>query len=402
VRVWITKGTKGAKDAKGWCWEGERSRGAHDGGEEKGMTARVAILRGSYRTAEERIREALRLLDYRPERRRILLKPNVVTVPRWLPLGGTPRAAVTDVRFLEALLRVFAGYEVTIAEGAAAFCDTDEVLERTGITALARRYGARVVNLDKAERFEVDWAYGTLRLPTLLRTHEYINVPKLKTHFQTGVTLARKNQKGLLASADKVRFHRELDLHEAIRALAEVVQPALSIVDGIVGLEGPGPGLGHPRRVGVIVVGRDMAAVDVACCDLISVELERVAHLDRVAYRTVGRTIEKMKVCFDAPTTIRVANVIIHAPPSGCSRCLLSLQEGAAALWRSPTHVLRGSWSCILHRTDVVYGAAEEIPAAARGRVVCYGDCTRALAEREGLRFVPGCPPGVEAHLRLY
>jgi hypothetical protein len=145
-----------------------------------------------------------------------------------------------------------------------------------------------------------------------------------------------------------------------------------------------------------------MEAVDVACCDLISVELERVAHLDRVAYHTMGRSMEEVRVRFAAPTTIRVANVTIYAPPSGCSRCLLSLQEGAAAVWRSPTHTLRGLWSCVLHRTDVVIGAAEEVPAAAQGRVVCYGDCTRDLAEREGLRYVPGCPPDVEAHLRLY
>lgn len=366
------------------------------------MTARVAIVRSNYRDAEAGIREALRLLDYRPQRRRILLKPNMVTVPRWLPVGGTPRATVTDLRFMEALLRVFAGYEVTIAEGVAASRSTDEVLEKTGIAAMARRHGAQVVNLDEAERFEVDWAYGMLQLPTLLQTHEYINVPKLKTHVQTGVTLARKNQKGLLTGVDKVRFHRELDLHEAIRALAETVQPALSIVDGIIGMEGPGPASGRPRRAGVIVAGQDMGAVDVACCDLISVELERVAHLDRVAYETVGRSVEEMRMRFAAPTTIRVANVTVHAPPSGCSRCLLSLQEGAAAVWRSPMHVLRGVWSCVLHRTDVVVGAADAVPAAAQGRVVCYGDCTRALAEREGLRFVPGCPPGVETHLRLY
>jgi hypothetical protein len=133
-----------------------------------------------------------------------------------------------------------------------------------------------------------------------------------------------------------------------------------------------------------------------------SVGLERVAHVDRVAYETVGRSVEAMRVRFAAPTTIQVANVTIHAPPSGCSRCLLSLQEGAATVWRSPRYVLRGLWHCVLQRTDVVIGAAEAVPAAARGRVVCYGDCTRALAEREGLRFVPGCPPGVEGHLRLY
>ena len=115
------------------------------------MSAQVAILPTTYHTAEKQIREALRLLNYCPQREKILLKPNLVAVPRWLPLGGIPRAAITDLRFVEALLRVFDGYEITIAEGTPAR-DTDEVLRKTGVTTLAHRYGAQVINLDKAER----------------------------------------------------------------------------------------------------------------------------------------------------------------------------------------------------------------------------------------------------------
>jgi hypothetical protein len=36
------------------------------------------------------------------------------------------------------------------------------------------------------------------------------------------------------------------------------------------------------------------------------------------------------------------------------------------------------------------------------GRVVCYGDCTRELAQEHGLRWIPGCPPSVKEHLRIY
>ncbi len=362
----------------------------------------VALLPASYQNAEARIREALRLLDYQPQRRKILLKPNVLTTPRWLPLGGTPKAAITDIRFIEALLRVFSDYEITIAEGSLAACDTGRILERTGVTALAHRHGARLVNLEEAERFEVDWAFGTLRLPTLLRTHEYVNVPKLKTHLLTGVTVACKNQKGLLTDADKIRFHRDLGLHRAIRALTDAVQPALNIVDGIIGLEGAGPTLGRPRSAGLIVAGRDMRAVDVACCDLISVSLDRVRHLDRVAYRTVGRAIEELRLSFAAPQIARIANLHIHPAPSTCSRCLQSMQDGAAAFWRSPKHMLRGTWSCILRRTDLIMGDVAEIPPAARGRVICYGDCARGLAEAYGLPLIPGCPPSQDAHLTLY
>jgi len=362
----------------------------------------VVVLSATYRSAEKQIKEALRLLDYRPQRDKILLKPNLVAIPRWLPLGGIPRAAITDVRFIEALLRVFDGYEITIADGTLAPNDTGEVLEKSGVAALARRYGAHVVNLDRAERFEVPWKYGTLRLPVLLQTHEYVNVPKLKTHVQTGVSLGCKNQKGLLARADKIRFHRELGLHDGIRALADVVQPALTIVDGIVGLDGPGPTFGHSRCAHLIVAGQDMRAVDVACCDLMSVPLEQVHHLDRVPYRTVGRTVEEMRLRFSAPTEMVIANVHIHVVPETCSRCLQSMHRGLAAFWLSPYHILRGTWSCILNRTDVITGQSMGIPATARGRLICYGDCARILAESHGLQWISGCPPSASEFLKMY
>jgi uncharacterized protein (DUF362 family) len=306
------------------------------------------------------------------------------------------------MRFIRALLRVFAGHEITIAEGSILSYDTNEVLAKTGVAALAREHDARIVNLDETERFEVEWAHGTLRLPKLLQTHEYINVPKLKTHVLTAVSLGCKNQKGLLAAADKLRFHMHLDLPEAISALADAIHPALTIVDGIVGLEGPGPTIGHARRSHMIVAGRDLRAVDTACCDLISMDLERVQHLNRAPYQALGSPIGKVRTRFAAPTVTRVANLHIHAPASTCSRCLQSMHEGGAAFWRSPRHLLRGTWRCILHRTDVLMGRIGEIPSGARGRVICYGDCTRELAERHGLPFIPGCPPAVNEHLKIY
>jgi uncharacterized protein (DUF362 family) len=361
----------------------------------------VAIMRSTYRTAERQIDDALRLLDYRPSRDKILLKPNLVTYPRWLPMGGVPRSTITDIRFIEALLRVFDGYEVTIADGSASF-DTDLVLHKTGVAALARKYGAQIVNLDHTERYEVPWAYGTLHLPTLLQTHEYINVPKLKTHFQAGMTLGCKNQKGLLALADKIRCHRKLDLHAAIRALTDAVQPALTIVDGIVGMDGTGPASGRSRRSRLIVAGRDVRAVDVACCDLVSVDLARVPHLSRVPYRPVGRTVEELRQGYTISTEVVVGDAHFYMMTRACSRCMQSALDGMTAFWRSPYHLLRGVWSCILHRTDIVTGQTEDLPPKVCGRLVCYGDCTRELAKRHGAQWVPGCPHTTQAHLAIY
>ena len=76
-----------------------------------------------------------------------------------------------------------------------------------------------------------------------------------------------------------------------------------------------GPTVGRSRQAHLIVADCDLRAVDVTCCDLISVPLERVEHLDRVPYRTAGRSVEEVRVRLDAPTEVLAAKAHLHATP---------------------------------------------------------------------------------------
>jgi hypothetical protein len=143
-------------------------------------------------------------------------------------------------------------------------------------------------------------------------------------------------------------------------------------------------------------------AVDVACCDLISVPLEQVRYLDRVPYQVLGCAVQDVRLRFAMPSAMVIANAHVHVAQGTCSRCLQSMHDGLSAFWRSPVHILRGTWSCILNRTDVITGQDREIPPTALGRLVCYGDCTRRLAEAHGLRWIPGCPPASREFLRMF
>ncbi len=51
------------------------------------------------------------------------------------------------------------------------------------------------------------------------------------------------------------------------------------LVDGIVGMEGNGPIQGTPKYAGVLVAGRDPAAVDATCCRIMRIDPYRVAYL---------------------------------------------------------------------------------------------------------------------------
>ena len=57
------------------------------------------------------------------------------------------------------------------------------------------------------------------------------------------------------------------------------MNPVLNIVDGIMGMEGMGPGFGDPRHLGLLVAGPDGVAVDRIICELLSIRVNRIPIL---------------------------------------------------------------------------------------------------------------------------
>jgi uncharacterized protein (DUF362 family) len=56
-----------------------------------------------------------------------------------------------------------------------------------------------------------------------------------------------------------------------------------AIVDGVVGMEGNGPIQGTPKPAGVLVMGRDLVAVDSTCCRIMGIDPEKVEYLRMAA-----------------------------------------------------------------------------------------------------------------------
>ncbi|MDI6752091.1 MAG: DUF362 domain-containing protein [bacterium] len=114
-----------------------------------------------------------------------------------------------------------------------------------------------------------------------------INIPKLKTHSYTVLSCAVKNLFGLIPGFDKLGYHSTLpkieDFSSMLFCLADVVQPKLTIVDGIVGMEGDGPSGGVIRRVGWIIVSDNPILADLAACRLIGWKPEIVPGLSERA-----------------------------------------------------------------------------------------------------------------------
>jgi len=112
---------------------------------------------------------------------------------------------------------------------------------------------------------------------TPLEADFLINLPVLKGHCQTVMTCALKNLKGCIPDREKRRFH-SLGLTKPIAALASVLRPHLTLVDGICGDLNFEEG-GNPVRTDRMLLGFDPVQVDAYCCALLGLDTSEVAYL---------------------------------------------------------------------------------------------------------------------------
>lgn len=340
----------------------------------------VYIVKSSYENVEAQFKQMLDGLNYQPSKKDVLIKPNVV--------GPAPveRAVVTHPRVTEAAVEYFLnkGCTVRIGESSSIAQNTQHSFQVGGYTELAKKYSVELIDLDKAPRIKCSWKYGELEIPEMVFSHEYVNIAKMKTHIVTQVTLGLKNQKGLLLPKNKKQFHLGFNLDEAIGELAKIIVPDLTIIDGILALEGDGPGAGIPVNMGVLLAGKDVFEVDNVACNLMGFEKGEVRHIapvDNIV--TIGEAPDEVRKNFIKPkqNQINLGNVRFFSFRSctGCTETLaISYYRGNRAKFSKPLDIIAGSEAKI---------------QSAENPTVCYGDCAKSYAKERGLPHVPGCPP---------
>ncbi len=110
-----------------------------------------------------------------------------------------------------------------------------------------------------------------------------INLPKLKTHSLTVFTGAVKNQYGLIHGLSKAAYHGQFQqlnkFGKMLLDLNSAVDTRLSIMDGILGMEGSGPSGGDPVELNCILASKDPIACDYAACKLVGIPPQKVPTL---------------------------------------------------------------------------------------------------------------------------
>ncbi len=214
--------------------------------------------------------ELEKYLDLFPKSKnaRILLKPNLNSNMNALT-GNT-----TDLRVLGGVIEFLKaqGYtNIAIGEGTNSgfYRSNISVIQRLKVDELGKHFGVDVIDLNQADGVEIPFEDGVMAqvAKPVMEADFLINLPKLKMHFEVGITGCLKNLMGtLVGQTNKKKTHESLCKN--ILNINRKVKPNLHIVDAIYAMEGTGPTRGVPTRLNVMLLGTDPYLLDLACAYL--------------------------------------------------------------------------------------------------------------------------------------
>ena len=237
---------------------------------------------------------------------RVLLKPNLL-------YGKSPEKAVTThpsiMKGMIAIVREAGG--LPFIGDSPSIESLNRAAEKSGIKKVAEEAGCPLVEFDKPvlverggrlfKKWEID--------RSVLEADVIINLPKWKTHSQVLLTLGVKNLFGCVPGKKKALWHLKAGddrkrFAQMLIDLYRVIPSSLTVLDGILGMEGDGPGSGHPISLGLILASRDPLHLDQIVCDILGISRKalptnRVAFesgLGRDSIEVVGEPLERVRI----------------------------------------------------------------------------------------------------------
>ena len=367
----------------------------------------VSVAKGDdpYRTASE-------LLSRFPisdlAGKKVLIKPNAARMAA--PGEGVttnPQVVAAIVDFLKKKK----AREIVIGESCIFGVEASAAFRKTGLEEVATEKNVPLLDLDRLDPMEIRISRGRLlkkiKVSSILNKVDFIvSVPVMKTHMHTRVTLGIKNMKGLLWRREKARFHHlaadpeiikgEKELDVAIAEMATGLAPHLVVIDGMVGMEGMGPGYGRAKKMGAVVISENALSADVVASRLMGFDPREIPHLRLCHEYGLGETrLDRISVDppdflmwkdpFEPPPdriSISYPDVVVYDRGS-CSACLSTLMV-----------FLQGQ----RHRLDEYrlkddkfhVGIGKYLQEFPEGTVL-LGNCTQRFKDR-GV-FIQGCPP---------
>lgn len=160
----------------------------------------------------------------------------------------------------------------------------DEVFRNTGIAEFANRMGVRIVNMShspsRSIQFRRHLRVMSVPLPTLLldETDLFITMPVPKVHMNTKVSIALKNQWGVIQEpALRLKLHPFFK--EVIYQVNKALPKSIAVVDGRYGLTRSGPMRGDPVNLNWLLVSDNIYLADRIVSELMGFDYREIPYL---------------------------------------------------------------------------------------------------------------------------
>ncbi len=218
---------------------------------------------------------------------KVVLKPNLAWARTPEQAANTHPDVLTAV--LEELQKIGPA-ELVVVEHP---CDSAEVtFELSGAKQVCAQHNVPLICPGSEQMYtQVNYPNGkTLKsdgiITQIVESTVYINMPIVKVHSATVVTVTLKNQMGSIWN--RGAYHRT-GLQQCIADAATGLQPTLNIIDASRVLLTGGPkGPGTVEKPGELIVSTDMVAADAYCCGLLGKTPQDVSHIMLAAEAGVG------------------------------------------------------------------------------------------------------------------
>ncbi len=399
---------------------------------------KVAIVRGNFPPTAEQIdkmvRQALGLLDGIQGKIKkgshVVIKPNLFA-PYPPPISVDRRVIASMVRYA----REAGAKKVTVIEGvsvgtlikrvrpAQTPCGmsrgfkTLEIMQLLGVKRAVEEAGGEVIGVEDAEKVEVDVKGGRalhhVSYPRVILDADYfINMPAMKTHTMTMVTLSIKNLQGILDEKGRYFSHRD-DLDQHMVDISKIRKPDLVLLDGLLGMDGMGAGeAGNPVEMGVIMASEDCVDNPFVVATTRLAAHDGLGTANPFLIDVVGTPVAEVKRKFQLPVnyTQPIDSLVTGIYPNidiyiggACNTCWLMASLATGLLAQIP------------ERTSLIVGVDPKIPPKLNtdlAHTFFLGECAlstggelremRNAMQLAGLdRFLGGCPPYEQSLIKL-
>jgi uncharacterized protein (DUF362 family) len=252
-----------------------------------------------YEKPLESVRKAVDLcrgLDHLPSHAKVFIKPNIVF---WTKATNFPKyGVITTSRIVEdmvVLLKERGIDDISIGEGTVLRDPKDmqtqlHAFEALGYGKLKTRYGVNSINIWQRPFEKVDLGDGVeVNFNTdILHSDFVVDLPVMKTHSMTMVSLGIKNLKGMIDIPSRKKCHNthpEKNLNFWVSRLADKMPPMFTLIDGIYTAE-RGPNIdGQMHRSNLLVASPDVLSADMVGAKVLGYEPSAVPHLLHAARR---------------------------------------------------------------------------------------------------------------------